>query len=789
MAEEIRRIEILSLLKRVYLGKTVVSKILIALLLSLLLAILFPRGESIELEYKVGAIWAQNDLIAPFSFPILRDDAEYQRDVAAARKNVYDVFERDSTESQRDLAQIGGFFRQIHEVARLREVYQKDVRRSLADATTDSIEYARAAARLSIPLSDQDWTVIAQLITSGHLASLEQTIDAVVQDYQRTGVLDRAKTMLNRTEIAVRHGTTEEIIPGVRFLDQGEVITLLEQALEARLHNEPGVLDLAYRIAVQNISPNIKFSQEATAQAVEAAIDAVPRTAGFVQENERIISKHERITPEIKLRLDSLRKAKAERGPEGGSPWQFLGTFLHVLIVILLYGIYLHLFRKRIFSNNRRLTLIALLILLEGVFAYLAREITTTAPIEYLIFVPAASMLLTIIFDSRVGFYGTVIIAYIVAGIRGNDYSIALCAFVAGALSVYTVRDMRYRTQIFRSMGFIFLGYVVAIVALGLERFAAFPSMVSQMGYALLNALISPVLTYGLLVFFERVFKVTTDLTLLELAQFNHPLLRMLAVQAPGTYHHSIAMATLAEAAAAAVGANETLARVGAYFHDIGKIEKPAYFVENQKTVRSRHDKITPRMSSLIIGSHVKDGIALGREYGLPEEVVDFIPMHHGTTRIDYFYNKAVELAQQDPDPTKIDEIKESDYRYPGPKPQTKETGIMMLADAVEAAVRTIEEPTPERLEDSIGSLITKRFEEGELDECPLTLKDLTRIKSAFLNVLVGVYHSRVRYPEVEKPRRRMRRPPFGNTPPDDADTGPDLDERSAPRTRERPQS
>ncbi len=786
MSEEIRGIDFLTLLKRVYLGKTVVSKVLIAVLLALLLAFLFPRGESIELEYKIGAIWAQNDLIAPFSFPILRDDKAYQADVATAKKNVYDVFERDTAEGDKDIAQIQNLFRQLREVVRLHNVYLEDIHRGALTAAQDSIEYAKAATRLPIPITEQDWPVISQLMTRGRTEEFERSIEAVVGDYLRAGILDRAKVELNRTEIALRHGNTEEIIPGVRFFDQGEVVTLLEQALKARLGNEAQALDLAYRIAVQNITPNIKFSQEATEQAVAAAVDAVPRTAGFVQENERIISKHERITPEIKLRLDSLRKAKAERGPEGGSPWQFLGTFLHVLIVVSLYGIYLYLFRKRIFSNNRRLMLIALLLLLEGVFAYLAREITTTAPIEYLIFVPAASMLLTIIFDSRVGFYGTVIIAYIVAGVRGNDYGTALAAFVAGALSVYTVRDMRYRTQIFRSMGFIFLGYAIAIIALGLERFAAVPSMASQMGYALLNALISPVLTYGLLVFFERVFKVTTDLTLLELAQFNHPLLRMLAVQAPGTYHHSIAMATLAEAAAAAVGANETLARVGAYFHDIGKIEKPAYFVENQKTARSRHDKITPRMSSLIIASHVKDGIALGRQYGLPEEVIDFIPMHHGTTRIDYFYNKAVELAKLDPDPTRIDEIKESDYRYPGPKPQTKETGIMMLADAVEASARTIEEPTPERIEDVIGSLITKRFEEGELDDCPLTLKDLTRIKAAFLNVLVGVYHSRVRYPEIEKPKRRPRRSPPGLVPPENGESKSDQDEQAEQREGER---
>jgi hypothetical protein len=423
----------------------------------------------------------------------------------------------------------------------------------------------------------------------------------------------------------------------------------------------------------------------------------------------------------------------------------------------MLYGLYLFLFRKGIFSNNWQIGLIAFLFLLEGAFAYLTREVDVTAPVEYLIFVPVASMLLTIIFDSRVGFYGTVVISFLVAGIRGNDYSIALASLIAGALAVYTVRDMKNRTQIFRSLGFIFLGYALTIIALGLERFESPAVVAAQLAYSLVNAIISPVLTYGLLIFLEKTFRVTTDLSLMELAQFNHPLLRMLSEQAPGTYHHSMTMATLSEAGAAAVGANDVLARVGAYFHDIGKIVKPTYFVENQKGSRNRHDKLSPRMSSLIIAAHVKDGMALAREHHLPEQVVDFIPMHHGTTRMDFFYNTALELARNDPDETKIDEIKEQDYRYPGPKPQTKETGIMMLADAIEAAVRTIDEPTPQRLEQTIEELIKKRFEEGELDECPLTLKDLTRIKSAFLGVLVGIYHTRVKYPDSTK--RRTRRP------------------------------
>jgi len=440
-----------------------------------------------------------------------------------------------------------------------------------------------------------------------------------------------------------------------------------------------------------------------------------------------------------------------------------VGVVLHVTIILVLYIIYLQLFRKNIFQNNRRLALIALLILIQGFFAYITLNMNVAAPVEYLILVPAASMLLTIIFDSRVAFYGTVVMALLVAGIRGNDYSIALASLVAGALSVYTVRDIKNRNQIFRSLGFIFLGYALSIIALALERYEDVNLVLEQMMFAGANAVISPMLTFGLLIFFERFFKVTTDLTLIELGHFNHPLLRMLSEQAPGTYHHSMTMAGLAEAAAAAVGANEVLARVGAYFHDIGKIEKPGYFVENQKGSRNRHDKLSPRMSSLIIAAHVKDGMALGREYSLPEEVVDFIPQHHGTTRIDYFYNKARKLAESSEDETKIDEIKEQDYRYPGPKPQTKETGILMLSDAIEATARTLDDPSPSKLEYTIDELIKKRFEEGELDECPLTLKDLTKIKAAFLNVLVGIYHSRIKYPPQEK--KKATKPPAPAAP------------------------
>jgi len=745
------------LLQKLKISADVATKAALGASLLVLLALMFPRGESLELEFRVGAIWAQKDLIAPFSFPVLREEKEYLNDAQAARASVLQVYERDSAVGERQVRRLEDFFRHVHDVLKVNRQYKKDVKRGDGSAAGDSLLLTQLVAALEIPFSDHEWVVLNETGSNGHLEAMQRELTESLRIIYETGVLDRSKGTVPHADVALRDGKIEELTPLSRLFDRADAVAALESRLLQLYRTDNDTMALAYKIGVIHLAPNIKYSEEATAQALATAVDAVPRTVGFVQENERIVSKHERITPDIRLKLESLRRAKAERGPASDTFLQILGITLHVALVIVLYGIYLYLFRKRIFSNNRRLALIALLFVLEGAFAYLSRELDVTSPIEYLIVVPAASMLLTIIFDSRVGFYGTVIIAFIVAGIRGNDYSVALASLVAGVLSVYSVRDMKNRTQLFRSLGFIFTGYALTIVALGLERYETVQVILEQLLFALVNAVVSPVLTYGLLIFLERTFRVTTDLTLMELAHFNHPLLRLLAEKAPGTYHHSTTIAILGEAAASAIGANEILVRAGAYFHDVGKVVKPTYFVENQRGSRSKHDKLAPRMSSLIITAHVKDGIALGREYGLPEEVIDFIPMHHGTTRIDFFYNKALQLAQNSDDETKLDEINEQDYRYPGPKPQTKETGILMLADAVEAAVRTIEEPTPQRLSDAIDELVKRRLDEGELDECQLTLRDLTKIKAAFHTVTVGIYHTRVRYPEPL--RSRVRKP------------------------------
>jgi hypothetical protein len=251
---------------------------------------------------------------------------------------------------------------------------------------------------------------------------------------------------------------------------------------------------------------------------------------------------------------------------------------------------------------------------------------------------------------------------------------------------------------------------------------------------------------------FERIFDITTDVTLLELSDMNHPLLKKLANKAPGTFHHSIVVGNLAESAAKEIhGANSLLARVGSYYHDIGKISKAEYFIENQKGAENKHDSLAPNMSALILSAHVKNGLEMGIEHKLPKKIRDFIPEHHGTNVMTFFYEKALKSSDSK-------EINIEDYRYPGPKPQIKETAIVMLADTVEAAAKTLKSPTPGRLRKLVRDLVEKRFLEGELEDCNLTMRDLKDITEGFVSVLIGIYHERIEYPEKNKNKKPNRK-------------------------------
>ncbi len=735
-------------LKRVIsrpLADNVPIKLGVGILTVFLIVLMFPHPESLEFNYVVGNVWTDKDLIAPFSFPIYRDLHDYERDCLEATRAVAPVFDRHDEIAKAELDSVRTLFNT------LKASSLAYVRWSKSKLRGDSLSFAALASQLPFTLTASDWHAFQELErpsertrAAGKLSSgLSSALDTVY----RVGIIDRVNIRQLYPQFSVREGNQETAVPPDRLytLDEATnvVLSRLSIVLVTKDQNE-----LMQKFLLSLLRPNVLYDEDETNTERKIAEENVPRTIGFVQENERVIAKNTPITEQLRLKLDSYRRARAERASEFSEWKHWSGTSLHVLLVIGLYTVYLFLFRKRIIHDNGKLVLIAILILIETFLAFLSVRFNVSVPIQWLIVVPAASMLLTIIFDSRVAFYGTVTIALLVAGIRGNDYGFALTSLIAGAMGAYTVRDIRNRTQIFRSLIFIFMGYTLPIVALAFEQFDNLSTIVTSITFALGNAICSPVITYGMLILFERGFKVTTDLRLLELADLNQPLLKKLSEEAPGTFHHSLTIGNLAEAAAEGIHANPILARVGGYYHDIGKTLKPEYFVENQVTPQNRHNRLKPRMSALIIQSHIKEGVELGKEYGLPQRVLDFIPQHHGTTLISFFYDKAVKQAARK---GVKETINEEDFRYPGPKPQSKEAAIIMLADSVEATTRSVSDLTTQRLRQTIDSIIQQRFVEGQLDECELTLRDLAAIRESFYNILLGIHHQRIVYPEAQE--------------------------------------
>lgn len=705
---------------------------LIIVFITLILAVLmFPHAESIDSEVTVGSVWIRDDLIASTTFEILKDSKVYEDEKSNAARSILPIFLRDNS---------------------LVTIYL-DSLKSYNELLTKLFLNIGTMPDNKTFLSDNAFTVFYKLSRQSKIPGSVKFIPItkaltlsreILENIFQRGLLSLSYNEISRDSISIRDGKFEKMFPKSNFLDRNSVNEFVKFSLKSQIGNNTEVNEAIEEYISNFTKPNLIYSKQLSEVAIQNAKDKVPRNIGIVNENERIVAKHDRIKPETKLKIDSYRIAKGEEIGLVGKSLQSIGKFLHILIIVLPIIIYIRLFRTKIYRDNVKILLIASIILFISLLSFLVYQIDVSTAIEFLVLVPVASMLLTIIFDSRIGFYGTVVVSLIAGGLQGNDYAFALMNIVAGSLAAYTVRDIKNRTQIFRSFLYIFLGYVISIVAFGFERFDSFNQMLSGFAFAGSNALISPVITYGLIIFVERIFNITTDLTLLELTDFNKPVLKELAKNAPGTFNHSITIGTLAETTAEAIGANPTLARVGAYYHDIGKILDPESFVENQISSHNVHEQLTPEQSIKLIKAHVEKGIELAETYSLPKEVKDFIPMHHGTMVISYFFSKAKELYGEE-------NVDINDYRYPGPKPNTKETAIVMLADACESTVRSLNESDAQKIENVINNLVNSRIDDGQLDEAPLTFADIKKIKDSFLSILVGQHHKRIRYPEQEE--------------------------------------
>jgi len=692
-------------------------KILIVLFTALLISLLAPKGESIESDVKVGTIWIQNDLIASKTFEIMKDPAQYEKEKKIAEQKVLPVFLRNISLEKMMIDSITNYNKYL-----LEQIFSNSIKNKTF-------------------LSDNSFQTFLKYRTKkNNLINLLETSKKILMELYQKGISDFESDDLKKDSIQLRNKNIEQTILFSSLIAKDKVDEYLLYKIKASIQGNEEINSAVFEYLKNFTKPNVVFSLGLTEDAKSLAKQKVTRNIGIVNENERIIAKHDRITPETKLKIDSYRIAKGEERSFILQFLQALGVYLHILLLILPLSIYIYLFRKIIFDDNIKIVLISIVFLFISLIAFLINSINTTTPIEFLILLPVASMLLTIIFDSRVGFYSNVALALIVGALRGNDYSFAVANIIAGGLAAYTVRDIKNRTQIFRSFLYILVGYSLSVIAFGFERYQPLSEILLSLAFVTSNALISPVLTYGLIIFFERIFNITTDLTLLELTDLNRPLLKELSKNAPGTFSHSISMGTLAETTAEAIGANPILARVGAYYHDIGKLIEPEIFVENQIDSHNIHENISPEKSRDIIISHVAKGIELARKNDLPEEIVNFIPMHHGTMVLTYFYEKAKNLYGES-------NVDINEYRYPGPKPNSKETAIVMLADACESTIRSIEESDPQIVENVINNLINSRIEDGQLDEAPLTFSDIKKIKESFFNILIGHHHKRIRYP------------------------------------------
>ena len=409
---------------------------------------------------------------------------------------------------------------------------------------------------------------------------------------------------------------------------------------------------------------------------------------------------------------------------------------LKLVIPSLLLCLSLYVRFRALHIKNYNLLNLSLLFVIIFVLSYF---IIKQGLSEYTIPFIIIPMLATILFGNlEISLLLTLAASISVASIAGNYLYLSVLFLVSGLLSSILVFDVR------RRMAIIQAGFLVGLVQALLLFFIGplWTGETQRYWLFIVNGIVSSIIVLGILPVFEYLFKTVTNISLLELADFNHPLLQRMVLEAPGTYHHSLIVGNLSDAACTAVGANSLLARIGAYYHDIGKLVKPEYFSENQTLDENKHDLLAPSMSKLVIMNHVKEGVELANKHHFNSRLIDFILQHHGDSLVFYFYRRALENLEED------HEVKEEGFRYAGPKPDSKETAIVLLADSVEAASRALQDSSPKKVEEVVHKIINNKFIDGQLDQCDLTLKDLEKISAVFIHILSGIYHSRINYPE-----------------------------------------
>lgn len=651
-----------------------------------------PKQAKFSYEIEKGRIWNQKDLVSPYNFAILKTQTQIQNDRRNALSSTTQLYQLNNDVAPQ---QIDGFKNDLeikwHNAGiddRLKPKYILAGNELLKDV------YNKGVFTLNPKYQqNQGYTIT---ILQNNISTEKSTSEL----FTREAALAYCSQILNRRA----------------DIDKTFLLDLLQN----------------------HIQNNIIYDDKLTTRLETEVLEGLSLTGGMVEKGEVIISKGSVVNDEVYQKLQSYKKAFEDNARINGNPRLVLaGQFLLVTITIALLMIFLYLFRKDIYADNRLVSLILLVI--TAMLFTLSMAIKLELPNLYYIPYCIVPIIIRILFDTRLALNIHLLVVLIAGFFVPNSFEFAYFEITAGMVSIYSIKNLVRREQFLISALIITFTYFVSFLGISLIREGSLIDIDWRNFIPFAVSVLLTLLAYPLIYLFEKIFAITSDITLIELTNTNAPLLREMAFSAPGTFQHSLQVANLAENAIYAIGGNALLVRAGALYHDIGKMENSLFFVENQSSGFNPHDKLPYEESAQIIIRHVYKGIEMAQKENIPEIIIDFIRTHHGNTRVDYFYQSFLKNF-----PEKI--INENTFRYPGPIPFSKEAGVLMLADSVEAASRSLKEPDEKSISALVDRIVKYKLDQNQLKDSNITLKDIETIKTIFKRMLMSIYHVRIDY-------------------------------------------
>lgn len=667
-------------------------KFIMMALCVLIVTIFLPKQARFRYEYEKGKVWMHNDLVSPYNFAVQKTPLEVSDDKKQILRSVFPLYQND------------------------KEIVNKAIENYLADFDNkwhDSILVNKNAYR------SMGLRLLQEVYSKGIITPVKK-FQRDNQHYNFNLLTNNISTNYITNDVYTVESAFNYIDSKLNLSASGKYKTWLLSVLR------------------NNIFPNYIYDERLTDKLEADAISNISITRGMVQKGEVIVSNGTLINDEIYQKLESLRGAYEEDiNIVGDRRLVLVGQFLLVALVITLLIVFLFLFRKDIYHDNRQVSLILLVV--TGMILTLSWAIKIKIPSLYYIPYCIVPIIIRILFDTRLALNIHLLVVLIGGFFVPNSFEFAFLQITSGMVAIYSIKNFVRREQFLISALLILCNYLVSYLAISLIRNGSFYQIDWYSFVPFVFSVLLSLLAYPLIYAFEKMFGITSDITLMELTNTNSKLLRDLSYKAPGTFQHSLQVANLAEAAIFKIGGNALLVRAGALYHDIGKMENPQYFIENQNKGSNPHDAISYEQSAQIIIRHVHHGIEIAHKYNLPEMIIDFIKTHHGTTRVDYFYQSFLKNF-----PEKI--VDENTFRYPGPAPFSKETSVLMLADSVEAASRSLKEPDEKSINDLVDRIIEYKLDQHQLTDSSITIHDIETIKVIFKSMLMSIYHIRIDY-------------------------------------------